>query len=245
LIWKKKLSYDLFLRDHLLYFGYVNPLGSKALIEGFIGGMIERNRLRGTHYKNFVFVFPGIPFFRTSLSHDADFRAFLLKNKITRFEVAHISKDRSVKLFQEHLSDEEDGAHVRIVSCFLSHDDFLSLLLASEPEVLTTGDQSTTEALMACKRLFYQTLLHKEGFKSSLEQSIFHTCSVRVSFCKSLYDRRDFSFEDRAQFFLHHFNKLDHPSWKKMCHEMSENQNCEGKILSMLMKTSDDVFLRC
>jgi hypothetical protein len=239
---EKELSYDLFVRDHLLYFGYVNPLGCKALIEGFIAGMIEKSRRKDPHLKNLVFVFPGIPFLKTSTSHEAEFRTFLLKNRITQFEMAQISKDGSVKVIRERLADEEDGALLRIVSCFLSHEDFLSLMLAAEPEVLTTGDQSTTEALVAGKRLFYQALLHKEGFKRSLEQSIFHACRLQVSFCKSLYERRGMAFEDRAQFFRQHFEKMDHPSWKKMCYEISQKQNCEAKIIEMLIKTSNGVF---
>jgi hypothetical protein len=58
---------------------------------------------------------------------------------------------------------------IRIIDGFpVSHSDMIKLSKASEPESICTGDQSFGEAVSMQKRMFYETLEHKEAFAKQI-----------------------------------------------------------------------------
>lgn len=70
------------------------------------------------------------------------------------------------------LAGHEDPESKKKISLFIplrvSHNDFISLLAASEPFTLITGDQSLSEALSIGKSISLQTLRHKKALLSNL-----------------------------------------------------------------------------
>lgn len=85
-------------------------------------------------------------------------------------EIWQMNPDRSMKLLFSQKKNES-ARRVRIfLPRRLPHENFLHLLIASQPQVLVTGDQSLSEAIALRKVVRYEQSSHKERLRLNLMQ---------------------------------------------------------------------------
>jgi hypothetical protein len=118
-----------------------------------------------------------------------------------------------------------------LVAGSLSHPDFINCLKASEDEVMGTGDQSLSEELVLGKKIYYQTLLHKEALAQSLNDMIRVITKINTNFkAHGIFDIQ-VPLLDKINDMNRHFQSLQTPRWDDFIREIHRSQNCEENII--------------
>lgn len=142
--------------------------------------------------------------------------------------------------FDNPLDDKKMDRSVKVLSGDFSHHHFIELMLASEREVLCTGDQSLGEALSAGKKIYYEVLAHKLDLSNSLSDLIKRKCHVDVSFRDSRYTIKKGTIQERCIFMKKLFDSID-THWDRFINHIHRKQNCEKRIVEALNSFFDGV----
>lgn len=221
---------EKFDQENALYFGYCSEKGFETKIV-FIGTAIEF--MKETQ-KNLVVVLPG---FLASTKYEESFFNYLGEEKFQSLELVKWEEKKkgstTVKTFK--LSSSGAGERtLKVVSGDFSHDHFVQLMLASEREVLCTGDQSLSEALSAGKKIYYEALPHKGNLSGSLCNIIQRECAIGgVSFHESRVTEHSGSLKKRFELMKMHYDRIAE-NWNRVIDHIHQNQNCEKKIVEVV-----------
>lgn len=224
-------SIETFNDTSSLYFGYANGNNKQKNKIVFIGALVL---LAKASQKNLVIVVPGI-FSELKLK----FIDFLKKEKFGFLDI--VSWDETTKQINikkvydlnEPTNEKKNDRRMKIVSGNFSHHHFIQLMLASEREVLTTGDQSLGEALSAGKKIYYQSLSHKDCLTGSLRALIYLKCSANVSFHYANVLKGAGILEKRFEIMKDHFASID-GRWDRFIEHIHRKQNCESRIVQLV-----------
>jgi hypothetical protein len=163
-------SVKQFAETSKLYFGYASFEQPEAWYRAFIGAILLRSKENSEKPEELTFVLPGNCSVR-------DMATFLGNHGVKEF-ILMTSKDHG-KCFEEenipiaHAVDTQGTRPHRIKVIMpnaLAAKDFIEVMQAAESQVLTTGDHSLTEALMAGKQTLYQMVSHKNELVKRLDE---------------------------------------------------------------------------
>ena len=156
-----------FSQDWILYFGYSSYGSSKDAFIQIITQMV------GSGHSKICFVLVGMPFglFQEDLNVET-FASMLIKMESLMALgvgniVAYFPKKHHNLEYQQKTLPLLAGAGItlKVISVpRIEHEHMKSLLMASEPEVLATGNLFFTEALMAGKHIVYELRMHTVNF---------------------------------------------------------------------------------
>ena len=150
-----------------LYLGYVkSPMAALSFIKAILN-------LNQTDDKNLVMVLPGNTehFFNTTL---IDLKTSSYLKDFQRFEVVYYNHLDKTSTMLESITLNPIGKTLRIIKGNFYHADLKKILIASEKEMVVTGDQSLSEAISANKSWFYETRDHKRSFAVDLQSFSSH-----------------------------------------------------------------------
>jgi hypothetical protein len=168
-------SLEDFTKKAKVYFGYASGGAYLSWFNAFVGAVLLLNKEKHVTQEELVFVLPGgIP----NVIKE-EMQAFLQTQGVQEL-ILMTSKDKGQSFKEEKVvitpavKETEGIKRIKVIAPkALEPKAFLDAMLASEPQVLTTGDQSLTEALMAGKHVVYQCLSHKNGLAWRLHELLY------------------------------------------------------------------------
>lgn len=218
-----------------LYFGYANSYYKTNFQIAFIGSAVLQTR---ASQKNIVIILPGL-FEVNSISNS--FFKFIQNENFISFknvlwdEMTSQKKINIKQKFDNCSDNKEMNRRMTILSGHFSHQHFKDLMLASEREVLCTGDQSLGEALTAGKKIYFEAPSHKLNLSNSLSDLIRRMCGVSVSFHESLSLIKDDAIESGFYHMKNHFDSIDN-HWDSFIEHIHQKQNCEKRVIGALKR---------
>jgi len=215
-----------FINHSKLFFGY----GSMCNIRlQFVEAIIELEYKLSSTDKNLVFLLMGSTLFdegtRQLLEANPNIDIIelipILKGLNIELELIGLDKD---KYYRSRLTSTKK---VRIIWSRLSSDEVKYLLMASEKEVLATGDQSLSEVISAGKHFIYETLSHKQDTLLHLKKLMGKiNVNLKMLYEKSYQNKYGNTLEpsELAKLFYHSRNKEISDYWEKLIDEICNNR---------------------
>jgi hypothetical protein len=219
-----------------LYFAYISFHNRQILLRSFIGSMLLLTHKM--QKKNVILCAPGIYVDPKSFANN-EMTQFLLSKGFSHIHSRELVRDKQeVKNETIALSYPEGcelgNRQLILIAGSLSHPDFINCLKASEDEVMGTGDQSLSEELVLGKKIYYQTLFHKEAFAQSLNDMIRVITKINTNFMPHGIFDRQVPLLDKINDMNRHFQSLQTPRWDDFIREIHRSQNCEENIIKTL-----------
>ncbi len=173
-----KKSFDELNNKHALYMSYAPE---KFLLK-FIEVLSEKNH---SSHKNNIFVLPNLS---ATAIKDLNLKALHFR-KIKVIDLNQPSTQHSIKSEETETTDKK----ITIIRGRIVHSAMLTLMKATEREILVTGDQSLSEAIAGNKNFIYIAPEHKEKLSKDLKNLGYPVIKERESNSLNFLKREEIS----------------------------------------------------